>query len=82
MCASGSVMACYSSLYIICFRRAYGKAGNGNEMETGNGNWETGSWKQKWKCNLLAVVVLTRFNCCWLLFLVLSLPPVFDRLLC
>ena len=30
---------------------AYGKAGNGNEMETGN-------WKRKWKHNLLAVVVI------------------------
>ena len=35
---------------------AYGKAGNGNEMETGNGNWK----QNKWKRNLLAVVVIQK----------------------
>ena len=58
---------------------AYGKAGNGNEIENGNGNW-----KQKWECNLLAVVVLEIFMCCRLSFLGipdLSQPPVFACLL-
>ena len=45
--------------------RAYGKAGNGNEMETVNCKLETGNWKQKWKHNLFAAVVLARFNCCY-----------------
>ena len=45
----------------------YGKAGNGNETETENGNWKrkTGNWKQKWKRNFFAAVVLARFNCCY-----------------
>ena len=65
---------------LLASTRVYGKAGNGNEMETGNGNWK---WKQRWKHNVLTVVVLARFNCCWFSFLgvpVLSLPPVFALL--
>ena len=31
--------------FLVTFQ-SYGKAGNGNEMETGNG-----SWKQKWEAN-------------------------------
>ena len=39
----------------IEFLGAYGKAGNGNEWKP---ETETGNGKQKWKCNLLAVVVI------------------------
>ena len=54
------------------------------ELETETGNLEQ-NWKQKWKCNLLAVVVLARFMCVWLSFLgipELSPSPVFDYLPC
>ena len=33
------------------------------ETETGNRNWKLET-ENKWKRNLLAVVVLARFNCC------------------
>ena len=46
---------------------AYGKVGNGN--------WKRKlKWKQKWKCNLSAAVVLARFMCCLRSYAFLS-PP-------
>ena len=48
-------MKIWQSLAKLC--GAYGKAGNGNETETGNGDWKwklemetgNGNWKQKWE---------------------------------
>ena len=47
----------------LCSPGAYGKAGNRNEMETGNGNWKPET--ENINGNTTSSLVLARFNCCY-----------------
>jgi len=48
-----------------CFSFRWDLLSSWGIWETGNGR-RNANWKQKWKCNLLASIVLATFTCCWL----------------